>query len=298
MGDKSTMISYSTTSKLLALCFLLILNTVAVDFELTDSALAQDAPVDFSSSVSDDAFGSIGNQPVIKTEVGLQKLPDMLMETSKSLLLTDGEEANCANPSPAHKTSRRSSRRIRKRLRQDFCSPQDHEKLRPARPSKPETNGTPAGQGGKAGVERPQGSIGGSNEFIHDPILNLEETRLFGEPNQALCPDMDKKVPVCTPYDQELRSPASVLVPSRFCTSILFFSSLLPALISLSLAPESFSRETAELKKFGFGEFLLIVSSQGDLMTGAPKWREYGKICGAAISLIFAVQLRGNRLSW
>lgn len=225
----STMIPFSIAPKLLVLCLLLILHTVADDSNLTDPPLGQQAAVGFSPSVTDDddAFGSIVNQPVIQNEADLPGLSDGLMETPKSLLLTDAENVGCAAGSPhAQKKLRRSSslRRLSKRQRNDFCSPQDHENLRLEPPSsKPGANDIPAGQQGKAGVERPRGSMEGQNEFIPDPMLSLKKNQLYGKPNSAICPSATMGVPVCTPYDQQFTSPADFLVPCRFCMCFYYF---------------------------------------------------------------------------
>ncbi|MCJ1346610.1 hypothetical protein MMC31_004828 [Peltigera leucophlebia] len=212
------MISFSITPKLIALCFLLILNTSADDPDLIDDPLlAQKAAVDFSPSLSDDAFGLVGNPQVIENEASLQQISDWLLEDPKSLLLTDSESVSCAGSPHTHKMSRRSWRQLSPRQQHDFCSVQDYEKPRLTPPSKPGADDIPAGQQDKAVTGRPRGSIGGPNEFLPDPMLNLKDSQLYGKPNPALCPNVVQRVPLCTPYDQKLTSPASVLVPSRFC---------------------------------------------------------------------------------
>lgn len=235
------MISFSIAPrKLLALCLLLILST-ADDFNLTDPPLGQQAAVGFSPTITDDAIGSIVIRPAIQNEVALPPLSDGLMENTKSSHKTDGENVNCAAGSPhAHKRLSRSSRRIRKRHKNDFCSLQDHEKLKLAPPlPKPGASDIPAGQQGKAGVERTQGSMGESDEFFLDPMLDLKESQLYGKPNSELCPNLDMRVPVCTPYDQKITSPAPFLAPSRFCMCF-FFLLLYPSpfkLIMIYLGP-------------------------------------------------------------
>lgn len=223
----STMISFSIApTTLLALCLLLILNTSADDSNLTDPPLGQQAAAGFNSpSFTDDAFASTVNQPVLQQESDLPRLSDRLMENTKSLHQTDGENVNCAAGSPhAHKRLSRSSRRLGKRQKNDFCSFQHHEKpkLVPPPSSNPGASNIPARQQDKTGVGRPRGSMGGPNEFIPDPMLNFKQSQLYGKPNSALCPNPVMTVPVCTPYDQQLTSPAPFLVPSRFCMCIFF----------------------------------------------------------------------------
>lgn len=219
----STMISFSIApTALLALCLLLILNTSADDSNLTDPPLGQQAAAGFNSpSFTDDAFASTVNQPVLQQEADLPRLSDGLMENTKSLPQTDGENVNCAAGSPhTHKRLSRSSRRLSKRQKKDFCSFQ-HPKLAPPS-SKPGASNIPARQHDKTGVGRPRESMGGPNEFIPDPMLDFKQSQLYGKPNSALCPNPNMRVPVCTPYDQQLKSPAPFLVPSRFCMCIFF----------------------------------------------------------------------------
>lgn len=219
------MISFSNApTTLLALCLLLILNTSADDSNLTDPPFGHQAAIGFSPSSTDDAFASTLNQPVLQHEADMPRLSDGLMGNTKSLYQTDGENVNCAADSPhALKRSSRSSRRLSKRQQHDFCSFPRHGKpqLEPP-PSKPGDSNIPAGEQDKAGVERPRGSMGGPNEFVPDPMLNLKESQLYGKPNSALCPTPDRRVPMCTPYDQQLTSPAPFLVPSRFCMCTFF----------------------------------------------------------------------------
>lgn len=231
------MISFSTT--LLALYLLLILNTSADDSNLTDPPFGQQGAVGFNSpSFTDDAIASTVNQPVLQHEADLPQLSDRLTENTKSLHETDGEKVNCAADSP-----QRSSRRLRKRQQNDFCSLQHHENHKLAPPSvKP-----------GAGVERPRGSMGGPNEFIPDPMLDFKQSQLYGIPNSDLCPIPDMRVPMCTPYDQQFTSPAPFLVPSRFCMCIFFLYIYLyiylpiQPMISLgSVSQKAFSWETSE----------------------------------------------------
>lgn len=289
------MISFSITPKLLALCFLLTLNTSADNSDLTDSALAQKDPLIFSPSLSDDGFGSIGNQPVIQNGASLQQLSDRLIETPKPPPLTDSDSFDCASSPHTRKMLRRSWRRLSKRQQHDFCSVQDHEKLKPASPSEPGADDISAGQQGKAGIGRPRDSMGGPNEFVPDPMQDLDYSQLYGNPNPSLCPDADRRVPMCSPYDQKLTSPTLFLVPSRFCKCFL------PAVVPLGHCPPKLSlgrQNTFFKKKTDFGgnyiDWTLIIFSQGNLMTGALIWREPGKICGAALSLIFTLQSGGN----
>lgn len=199
-----------------------MVNTSADDSNLTNPPLGQQAAAGFSPSFPDDAFVSTVNQPVLQHEADLPRPSDGLMEITKSLLQADGENVNCAADSPhAHKRLSRSSRRLSKRQQNDFCSLQDP-KLAPP-PSEPRASDIPAGQQDKARIERPRGSMGGPNEFIPDPMLDYKESQLYGKANSALCPNVDLRVPVCTPYDQKFTSPAPILVPSRFCMCILFF---------------------------------------------------------------------------
>ena len=221
------MISFSIApTKLLALCLLLICNTSADDSNLTDPPLGQQVAVGFSPSFTDDAFAPTVNQPVLQHETDLSRFSDGRMENTKSLLQTDGEIVSCAAGSPrAHKRMSRSSRRLSKRQQNDFCSLQDHEKLNLAPPSvKPGASDVPVGQQDKVGNEDPQGSRGGPNEFIPDPMQDFKERQLYGKVNSALCPNLDMRVPVCTPYDQKFTSPAPILIPSRFCMYIIFSS--------------------------------------------------------------------------
>lgn len=222
----STMISFSIAPILLALCLFLIPNTTADDSNLTDSPLGQQTAVGFSPSITDtdDAFGSIVYQPAIQHEADMEQLSDGLMENPKSLLIPNGENVNCADSPHAHKRWSRSSRRLSKRQQNDFCSLQDHEKLRLAPPSsKPEASDIFSGQQGKARVEKPRGSMGGPYEFIPDPLLDLKKSQLYGKSNPALCPNADMRVPVCAPYDQKFTSPSPFLVPCRFCMCFFFF---------------------------------------------------------------------------
>lgn len=216
------MISFSSApTKLVALCLLLICNASAGDSDLTDLPLGQQVAIDLSPSFTDDAFAPSVNQPVLLQETNLPRFSDGLMENTKSLLQTDGEIVSCAvgsSPRIHKRLSRSQSRRLSKRQQNDFCSVQDHEKLKLAPPSpKPGASDTPVGQQDKVGNGGPQGSMGGPNEFIPDPMLDYKEIQLYGKVNPAMCPNLDKSVPVCTPYDQNLPSPAPILIPSRFC---------------------------------------------------------------------------------
>lgn len=214
----------SITPKLLALCFLLTPNTSADNSDNSDnsdSALAQKDPLNFSPSLSDDGFGSIGNQPVIQNGASLQQLSDRLIETPKPPPLTGSDSFDCASSPHTRKMLRRSWRRPSKRQQDDFCSVQDHEKLKPASPSEPGADDIPAGQQGKAGIGRPRDSMGGANEFVPDPMQDLDYSQLFGNLNPSLCPNADRMVPMCSPYDQKLTSPTLFLVPSRFCKCLL-----------------------------------------------------------------------------
>lgn len=253
------MISFSIAPKLLALCFLLILYTSADDSDLTDPPLAQKTAAGFSPSLSDGALGSVGNQPIIENEGSLGQLSDTLIETPKSLLLTDSESTNCAgSPDVPHKRSRRSSRGLGKRQQHDFCSVQDPEKLKLAPPSEPRADDIPAGQQGKAGIGRPRGSMGGPDGFIPDPMLNLKESQLYGNPNPALCPNGNMNVPVCTPYDQKFTSPAPILVPSRFCKRLFISLSPFPTVISLGLVSQKYPSKDSTLEgNSNFGEIIL-----------------------------------------
>lgn len=217
------MISFSIAPKLLALCLLLILSITADDSILTDPPLGQQAAVGLSPSVTD-TDDAIMNQPVIQNEADLQRLSGGLTENTKSLLLSDGENVNCADSPHAHRRVSWSSQRFRKRQQNEFCSPRDEQKLRLVPPSyKPGASDIPAGPQDKTGFERSRGSMGGANEFTPDPLPNMKETQLYGKPNRAMCPNADMRVPVCSPFDQKFSSPASFLVPCRFCTCFLFF---------------------------------------------------------------------------
>ena len=259
------MISFSITPKLLALCFLLTLNTSADDSDLTDSPLAQKDPLNFSPSLSDDGFGSIGNQPVIQNEASLQQLSDRLVETPKPPPLTDSDNFNCAGSPHTRKMLRRSWRRLSKRQQHDFCSVQDHEKLNLESPSEPGADDSPAGQQGKDGIGRPRDSTGEPNEFIPDPMLDLHDSQLYGKPNPSLCPDADRSVPMCSPYDQRLTSPTIFLVPSRFCKCFL------PAVVSLGRCPPKLSlgRQHNLKKKTDFGGKLYRLDAYY-ILTGRP----------------------------
>lgn len=229
------MISFSITPKLLALSFLLILSTSADDSDLTDSPLAQKAPLNSPLSLSDDGFGSIGNQPVIQNEASSQQLSDRLIETPEPPPLTESNSFNCAGSPHSRKMLRRSWRRLSKRQQHDFCSVEDHEKLKLASPSEPGADDIPAGQQGNAGIGRPRGSTWEPNESIPDPIQSLDDSQLYGKANPSLCPDASRRVPMCAPYDQKVTSPARFLVPSRFCKCFL------PAVIALGHCPPKVS---------------------------------------------------------
>lgn len=245
------MISFSFSAKLLALCFLLTLSTSADLSYLTDSPVTQKDPLNFSPSLlSDDGFGSIGNQPVIQNEASLQQLSDRLLETPKPPPLADSDSFSCAGSPHTRKILRRSWRRLRKRQKHDFCPVQDHEKLKLDSPSEPGADGIPAEQQGKAGIGRPRDSMGDPNEFIPDPILDLNDSQLYGKPNPSLCPNADRSMPMCSPYDQKLTSPAVFLVPSRFCKYFL------PVVVSLgNCSFQTIPWETAYffIKKTDFG---------------------------------------------
>lgn len=241
------MVAFPVATKLVVLFLLLIFNTSADDSDLIDPLLAQKAAIDFSPSLSDDAFASIRSQPITTNEASLQQLSDRLLEVPKPLLLTDSESDNCAGSQHTHKMPRRRSwRRLSERQQHDFCSVEDYQKPRVTRPSKTGAGNIPAGQLGKAGIGRPRATIGGPDEILPDPMLDLKDSQLYGKPNSALCPDVDRKVPVCTPYDQKLTSPAPILVPSRFCKCFL------PAVISHGLVSQKCP--LALWKKSGFRE--------------------------------------------
>lgn len=299
----STMVPFSIApKKLLGLCFLLILNTSADDSNLTNPPLGQQAAAGFSPSFPDDAFVSTVNQPVLQHEADLPRPSDGLMEITKSLLQADGENVNCAADSPhAHKRLSRSSRRLSKRQQNDFCSLQDHKLAPPS--SEPRASDIPAGQQDKARIERLRGSMGGPNEFIPDPMLDYKESQLYGKANSALCPNVDLRVPVCTPYDQKFTSPAPFLVPSRFCMCIFFFHFY----IYLSPCPAYDFSWPLSRKRLSLGRQLNLLEfemwrtyifSQGNRMTGALTWRETGKTCGAVLSLMFTLRPGGNWALW
>lgn len=235
------MISFSIAPKLLALYLLLILSITADDSIFTDPPLGQQAAVGFSPSVTD-TDDAIMNQPVIQNEADLQRLSGGLTENTKSFLLSDGETVNCADSPHAHKRLSRSSEPFSKRQQNDFCSPRDDEKLRLVPPSyKPGASDIPAGPQDDTGFQRSRGSMGGANEFFPDPLPDMKKTQRYGKPNRAMCPNTRTRVPVCSPFDQKITSPAGSLVPCRFCMCFLFFFvnfSPFPTIISLGLVSQ------------------------------------------------------------
>lgn len=168
------MISFSIApTTLLALCFLLILNTSANDSSLTYPLVGQQGAVGFNlPSVTDDAFALNMNQLVVQDEADLPPLSDGLMKNTKSPPQTDGETVNCAADSPhRHERLSRLSRQLWKRQPNDFCS-----FPRPPPPSKPGASNIPAGQQDSTGAERLRGSMGGA-KWVHSR-LKAEQQKL------------------------------------------------------------------------------------------------------------------------